>query len=134
MRKMSNEEESRVFGIRLKPHEREKYEAACKEFGFKTMAEFFRETANIYIVHPEVRDPTIGEPEYADIRAGIDRYYELKTAEDNRVLEAVTNSQVRIDVLERKIDLLLQQANIEETDIKEAEGQDIAEELIFDEE
>ena len=81
--------------------------------------------------HPEIRDPTIGKPDLDELYAGLAKQYERKEMEEKVYLEKIDQHSARLAILEKKIDLLLEKAKVKEIDVKEAEGQDIAEELIF---
>jgi hypothetical protein len=124
--------DTKVFGIRLRPHEREKYENFLEKTPFKTMADFVREAMNTYMTHPEIRDPTVGDASADQVLEGLTKFYERKQHEEEIFLGAINKNRLRLDVLERKIDLLLRHSKISEKDIKEAQGNDISEELIFD--
>ena len=119
---------TKVFGIRLRPHEREKFDKYIENSPFNTIADFAREAMNSFIAHPEVRDPTIQSRTTRELYEEVSELYDRQEEEQQAIIEAITHNKIRLNTLERKIDLLLEKMDIP---LDEFEND---EELIFDEE
>jgi hypothetical protein len=105
----------KLHSIWFNQRHQKKFETFLKNSTFGTMAEFIREAMNVYIDNPDIRDPTLGDKSVDEFIRGSTAYYDQKEQEDQAL-------QLRLDTLERKLDLLLQDASIKEasTEIEEA--------------
>ena len=108
------------YTLRFSNYERLKFTNAAKDQGFPNLADFIREACNILAIKPDLRHPIQDSP--SDLHEALKRYElydDRQTQEKEKLLQVVSMNHNRIEIIEKKINLLLEKSKVSKVKIQE---------------
>lgn len=123
---------SDLFTIRLSKFERKKYDDFLGNSEFKSLAELIRESLNVYISDPDIRNPVKEKTTLDEKLKGFNLYMDRKRKEESELINLVKENKTRIEVIGNIVNLLAEGSGISKRELKKARLKDTSKEDIFD--
>ena len=120
--------ETKKYTILFTEEEHKKYTELVNKTHHKTMSALIRDALNAVSLNPSLLDST-RDTNFEELIAELKDSYGDRNKEDQVFRDDTTRN---IERLQKKINLLLKQANVDRTVIKAIDGEDITGEVIFD--